>query len=158
MKRTIIVASLFLSLAAAAFAQGKIILDYKGMAFGKDYSEFKLLKQARQNGDIIFYTKYGDDLTFQSVPVKDQMYGFYKGKFCLAMFTAQGPSSYNTLKAYFDAHYGPANQPKVNVKQFTYTAGDVTIELGFDDTRKVVDVSYVFRPIVRQFMPAGGNK
>jgi len=158
MKRAFICTALFLTLAVAAFAQGKIILDYKGMAFGKDFSEFKLLKQARQSGDMVFYTKYGDDLTFQSVPVKDQIYGFFKGKFCLAMFTAQGPSSYNTLKAYFDANYGPANQPKVNVKQFTYTAGDVTIEFGFDDTRKVVDVSYVYRPIVRQFMPAGGNK
>ncbi|MBI4805353.1 MAG: hypothetical protein HY795_08970 [Desulfovibrio sp.] len=158
MKRAFIITTLILALAAMAFAQGKIILDYKGMFFGKDFSEFKHLKQARQSGDIIFYTKYGDDLTFQSVPVKDQMYGFYKGKFCLAMFTAQGPSSYNTLKAYFDATYGPAVQPKVNVKQYTYTAGDVTIELGFDDTRKVVDVSYVYRPIVRQFMPAGGSK
>ncbi|WP_243359956.1 hypothetical protein [Fundidesulfovibrio terrae] len=157
MKRAFIAVALLLAVAATAFAQGKIILDYKGMAFGKDFSEFKLLKEVRKSGDMVFYAKYQEEPTFQGVPVKDQMYGFYKGKFCLAMFTAQGPSAYNTLKAYFDAHYGPASQPKVNIKQFTYMAGDVAIQLGFDDARKVVDVSYAYNPIMRQFMPAGGN-
>jgi len=156
MKRACIMAAMLLSMAVAAYAQGKIIIDYKGMTFGKDISEYKLLKQVRQSGDIVFYSKYGDDQAFQGVPVKEQMYGFYKGKFCLAMFTAQGPSSYNTLKAFFDANYGPAHQPKVNIKQFSYNAGDVSIQLGFDDARKVVEVTYMFNPIVRQFMPAGG--
>lgn len=153
MKRAFIVAAMLLTMATTVFAQGKIILDYKGMTFGKEFSEFKLLKQARQSGDMIFYTKYGDDQTFQGVPVKDQLYGFYKGKFCLAMFTAQGPTSYNALKAYFDSTYGPASQPKVNIKQFTYNAGEVTIEFSYDDNHKVAEISYLYRPIMRQALP-----
>lgn len=152
MKRIVICLAL-LAVAATAFAQGKFITDYKGMIFGKDISEFKMMKQVRQQGDLVFYTKYGDDHTFQNVPIKDQMYGFFKGKFCVAMFRAQGPSSYNALKAFFDANYGPASQPKVNVHQYTYTAGETSIELGFDDTQKIVDVSYYYRPIMRQVMP-----
>ena len=152
MKRVLICLAL-LVLASQALAQGKFITDFKGMGFGKELSEFQRMKQVRKQSDLEFYSRYGDEQTFQGVPVKEQLYGFYKGKFCLAMFTAQGPSSYNALKAYFDSNYGPANQPKVNIKQFTYTAGEVTIEFSYDDNHKVAEVSYLYRPIMRQMMP-----
>lgn len=156
MKRIILCLALFILAAPTlALAQGKFIADYKGMAFGKDLSEFQHMKQVRKQGELEFYTRYGDDRTFQGVPLKEQLYGFYKGKLCLVMFTASGPSSYNTLKTYFDSNYGPASQPKVNIKQFTYTAGEVTVEMEYDDTNKVMSVSYVFKPIMRMMTPVG---
>jgi hypothetical protein len=156
MKRIILCLALFILAAPAlALAQGKFIADYKGMVFGKDLSEFQHMKQVRKQGDLEFYNRYGDERTFQGVPLKEQLYGFYKGKLCLVMFTASGPSSYNTLKTYFDSNYGPASQPKVNIKQFTYTAGEVTVEMEYDDTNKVMSVSYVFKPIMRMMTPVG---
>lgn len=153
MKRILICIAVLL-LAVQAQAQGKFITDYKGMVFGKDLSEFEHLKKEREMNPLTLYSRYGDEHAFQGVPIKDQLYGFYKNKFCVVMFTAQGPSSYNALKAYFDANYGPASQPKTNIKQFTYTAGEVSIQFGFDDTRKVVEVSYMYNPIMRQMTPA----
>lgn len=156
MKRIILCLALFILAAPSlALAQGKFILDYKGMAFGKDLSEFQHMKQVRKQGDLEFYNRYGDDRTFQGVALKEQLYGFYKGKLCLVMFTTQGPSAYNTIKAYFDANYGPASQPKVNIKQYTYTAGEVSIEMEYDDTNKIMSVSYVFKPIMRMMSSAG---
>jgi hypothetical protein len=151
MKRLFICMAMLL-LATQALAQGKIILDYKGMAFGKEMTDSKYMMKAREQGDLTFYTRYGEDHNFQGVPVKDQYYGYVGNKFCVAMFSAQGPSSYNALKAYFDANYGPARQPKVNVKKFSYDAGDVEIQLEYDDNTKVAGVSYVYTPIMRQVM------
>lgn len=152
MKKALVVLAVVL-FASAALAQGKFATEFRGMIFGKDLSEFTHMKSVRKQGDLEFYTRYGDERTFQGVPVENLTYGFYKNKFCMALFTAKGPSSYSALKSYLDGAYGPPSQPKVNIKQFTYTAGEVTIELGYDDTRKVVEVSYAFRPIVRMMMP-----
>jgi hypothetical protein len=137
---------------AQAQVQGKIITDFKGMTFGKDISEFKQLKEQKKFPAITFYSRYGDDKAFQGVPVRDMMYGFVSGKFAVVQFMAQGPSSFGALKAHFDSILGQPSQPKVNVKQYTYTAGDVTVDLNYDDTQKVVLVSYSYRPIMRQMM------
>ncbi len=152
MKRFLICLAIVL-FAAPALAQGKFETGFKGMAFGKDISEFQHMKPMRKQGDMEFFTRYGDDKTFQGVPVESQTYGFFKNRFCLALFSAKGPSSYNALKEYFDATYGKPSQAKGGIKQFTYMAGEVSIELGYDDTRKVVEVSYAYRPIMRMMIP-----
>lgn len=141
-----------MAVTAQAQVQGKIVTDFKGMQFGKDISEFKQLKEQKKFPAITFYSRYGDDKAFQGVPVKDLMYGFVIGKFAVVQFTAQGPSSFNALKAHFDSTLGTPSQPKVNVKQYTYNAGDVSVDLNYDDTQKVVLVSYSYRPIMRQLM------
>lgn len=150
--------SLFLSLAlvllaSPALAQNKMVTDFKGMAFGHELSEFQHMKSVRKQGELEFFTRYGDERSFQNVPIENLTYGFYKNKFCMALFTAKGPSAYNALKAYFDGTFGQPSQPKVNIKQFTYTSGEVSVELGYDDTRKVVEVSYAYRPVMRMMMP-----
>ncbi|GFK93498.1 hypothetical protein NNJEOMEG_01331 [Fundidesulfovibrio magnetotacticus] len=144
-----LIACALLSLAAPAQAQGKFVTEFKGMVFGKPFTDFQRMKPIRQQGDMALYSRYGDDHQFQGVATKDEAYGFFKGVFCVVMFTAQGPTAYNTLKSYFDANFGPASQPKVNMKQFTYTAGEVSIELTYDDTRKIAEVSYMYRPVMR---------
>jgi len=144
-----------LAAAAPAAAQGRFATEFKGMVFGKPLSDFQHMKLIRQQGEMALYSRYGEDHKFQGVATKDESYGFFKGTFCVAMFTAQGPSSYNALKAYFDSNYGPASQPKVNMKQFTYTAGEVSIELTYDDARKVAEVSYMYRPVMRSM--SGGK-
>lgn len=152
MKRFLICLAIVL-FAAPALAQGKVETAFKDMVFGRELGEFKHMKPLRKQGDLEFFTRYGDDKAFQGVPVENQAYGFFKNKFCVAMFTAKGPSSYNALRDYFDATYGKPSQTKANIKQFTYTAGEVSIELGYDDARKMVEVSYAYRPIMRMMMP-----
>jgi len=158
MKRASLCLLMALALLAAhapAQAQGKFVTEFKGMVFGKPFGDFQRMKPMRQQGDMALYTRYGEDHQFQGVAIKDEAYGFFKGTFCVVMFTAQGPTAYNALKAYFDANYGPASQPKVNMKQFTYTAGEVSIELTYDDTRKLAEVSYMYRPVMRSL--SGGK-
>ena len=149
MKRFRIVAIMLL-LAVQAHAQGKFILDYKGMVFGQELKDPRAMKKDHVQNPIVFYTRYGGDRLFQGVPLQQEFYGYCDGKLCLVLFSAHGPSAYNALKAYFDANYGQPMQPKVNVKQFIYGAGDVDVQLGYDDNRKVAEVSYVYRPLFRQ--------
>ena len=153
MKRIAIFAALMLLAAGSALAQGKFVTDFKGVPFGKDVSEIERMAPTETRGDVKLYKRYADDRTFQGIPLKELHYGFYKNKFCLAMFSALGPSAYNTLKTYFDSNYGPAQQPTVNVKRYNYNAGEVGIQLSYDDNSKIIEVSYLYLPITRQFMP-----
>jgi len=153
-KRLSVILALILVLAAsAALAQGTFKADYKGMAFGSELTEFKNMKSLRKQGELEFFTRYGDDRNFQGVPLDTQTYGFYQGKFCLALFSAKGPANFTALKAYFDSAFGKPSQPKQGLKQFSYTSGDLTVEMGYDDTRKVTEVSYIYRPIMHLMMP-----
>jgi len=152
MKRFCIVAIVLL-LAVQAHAQGKFVLDYKGMVFGKEMADPHSMKKDHAQGDLTFYTRYSEDHVFQGVPLQREYFGYCQGKLCLVLFSAQGPSAYNALKAYFDANYGPAMQPKMNVKEFTYGAGEVDIQLSYHDSSKVAEVSYIYRPIFRQMSP-----
>jgi len=151
MKRLLICVALVL-LAAQALAQGKIVLDYGGMTFGKEMADMKYMKKERQQDVMTIYTRYGDDHAFQGVPIAEQSYGFVDNKFCLVTFSIKGPSAFNALKAYFDANYGPAEQPTVNVKKFKYNAGDVEIQFEYSDDKKVGGVSYAYAPIMRKVM------
>lgn len=153
MKRIAIFTALMLLVASAAFAQGKFIIDFKGLQFGKDVSEMERMAPGDSRGEVKFYKRYADDRTFQGLPLKDLMYGFYKNKFCLAMFSTTGPTAFNTLKSFFDSNYGPAHQAKVNVKSFTYYAGDVVVQVAYNDSSKICEVSYLYTPITRTFMP-----
>ena len=136
-------------MATAVHAQKKVATEFRGMNFGADLSEFKNMTPAEVLNPVRFYKKYADEKSFQGVPLKEQFrYGFVDNKFALAMLSAQGPSAYSTLKAYFDATYGEPSQPTKNVKQFKYGAGDVTIELGYDDRSKMCEVSYIYRPLM----------
>ncbi len=150
MKRFILALAAIMLFAATAQAQGKFITEFKGIPFGKELSPEDRMSPADKRGDLTLYKRYGDDRTFQGVALKDLFYGYARNKFCLVMFSAQGPSAFNAIKTYLDSNYGPASQPKVNIKQYSYTAGEVSVELGYDDTRKVVEVSYVYKPVMRQ--------
>jgi len=143
-----------LAMAVLAHAQGgKFVLDYKGMAFGSKMADPHSMKKDREQGAVTLYTRYGGDRVFQGVPLEKEVFGYCQDKLCVVLFSARGPSAYNTLKAYFDANYGPAMQPRMNVKQFTYGAGDVDIQFSYDDGRKEAEVSYIYRPLVRQMAP-----
>jgi len=145
-----------LALTVQAHAQGgRFILDYKGMLFGREMTDPRSLKKDHQQGEMTFYTRYGNDRVFQGVPLEEEYLGYAKDKLCLVLFRARGPNAYNAFKAYFDANYGPARQPKMNVKQFIYGAGDVDIQFNYDDNRKQAEVSYIYRPIFKQLMPGG---
>jgi len=132
---------------------GKFILDYKGMAFGGKMADPHSMKKDRDQGDVTLYTRYGGDRVFQGLPLDKEVFGYCKDRLCLVLFSAHGPSAYNTLKAYFDANYGPATQPKMNVKQFTYGAGEVDIQFSYNDNSKEAEVSYIYRPLFKQMMP-----
>ncbi|WP_243312016.1 hypothetical protein [Fundidesulfovibrio agrisoli] len=153
MKRIALFALMMLLAASTALAQGKFVTDFKGIPFGKDLSEVERMAPTENRGEVKLYKRYADDRTFQGLPLKELHYGFFQNKFCLAMFSTQGPSAYNTLKAYFDSNYGPARQHTVNVKRFDYTAGEVGIQLAYNDNTKIAEVSYLYLPITRQFMP-----
>lgn len=149
MKRVILCLALVL-IAAQALAQGKFLTEHRGLSFGKEISDFQYMRKVRSQGVLDIYTRYGDDRQFQGVPLTEHYYGLYQKKLCLVMFSAKGPSAYSTLKAYFDATYGQPSQPKVNVKQYVYSAGDVDIEMRYSDDSKILEISYVYRPIMRQ--------
>jgi len=140
-------------LAVEVHAQGGFVLEYKGMVFGREMADPHSMKKDHQQGDLVFYTRYGDGRTFQGVPLQDQFYGYAGGKLALVLFNAHGPSAYNALKSYFDAHYGQAMQPEMNVKRFVYGAGDVDIQLNYDESHKMAEVSYVYRPLFKQLAP-----
>jgi len=139
----------------AAQAQLKVMTEFRGMNFGADLSEIQHMVPEDSRGAIRFFKKYADDKTFQGIALKELHYGFVENKFALVLFNAQGPSAFNTLKAYFDTTYGQPHQPSKGVKQYTYGAGDVSIEMGYDDTRKVCEVSYIYRPLMSKL---GGPK
>jgi len=142
----------FVFLAVEAHAQGGFVQDYKGMVFGKEMTDPHVMKKDHQQGDLIFYTRYGDDHTFQGVPLQSQFYGYAGGRLALVLFNARGPSAYNAFKSYFDAHYGQAMQPQMNVKRFAYAAGDVDIQLSYDENHKMAEVGYLYRPLFKQAM------
>ncbi len=136
-------------MATAAQAQMKMITEFRGMTFGADLSEFKNMTPAEDLNQVRFYKKYADEKTFQGVPLKDPFrYGFVGNKLALVIFSAQNPSAFTTLKAWFDATYGEPHQATKNVKQYTYNAGEVTIEMSYSDSRKMCEISYIYRPIM----------
>ena len=142
-------------MATAAQAQKKMVTEFRGMAFGTELSQLQHMVPEESRGAIRFFKKYADEKTFQGVALKEQHYGFVDDKFALVLLSAQGPSAYNTLKAWFDATYGEPQQPNKNAKQFTYGAGDVSIEMGYDDVRKICEISYIYRPLMAKM---GGPK
>jgi hypothetical protein len=151
MIRVFTVTVALLLLAGGAQAQNRIT-DFRGIKFGADFSTMEHMSMPDERGGLTFYRKYQDDRNFQGVPLIEIKYGFFKNKLCLVLFSARSLDSFHALKAYFDANYGPAKQTK-DLKQYTYAAGDVNIEFGYDDNRKVAEVSYIYRPIMRDLMP-----
>lgn len=140
-----------LVLAAAAQAQLKGTNEFRGIKFGSDISELKQMSKTGDNGSLRFYKKYGDDRNFQGVPMENIVYVFgMDGKFCAVSLMAKGVSSFEKLKAYFDSAYGPARQPEKNVKNFSWDSGDVTIELNYNESQKMSEAHYIYRPLMKR--------
>ncbi|GAB6038185.1 hypothetical protein JCM15519_27440 [Fundidesulfovibrio butyratiphilus] len=160
-RKAILTLAALLIAASSVLAQAGIVTEFRGMKFGADLSQMEHMAPLDKGRDLKFYKKYQDDKTFQGVPVKDLSYGFYKNRFCVVLFSASGPSAYNTFKSYFDSTYGQPTQMAKNAKVFNYTCGEVSIELAYDDGRKVVAVQYAYMPLYRQMnddMKAGKAK
>jgi len=139
-----------LAAASCVLAQSKFVTEFRGMKFGADLSQFEHMASLDKGRDLKFYKKYQDDKTFQGLPVKDLSYGFYKDKLCVVLFSASGVTAYNTFKNHFDSTYGQPVQMVKNAKMFSYSCGEVNIELAFEDNQKVVAVQYSYMPVYKQ--------
>lgn len=154
---------------------GMLLLWLGGSALAADQSTFRDLKwgaelsgltgmlKLEKNETVEFYRKYGESMKLGQAELKKVAYGFYKGRFCVAVLEASGSANYSAIKAELDALYGPPRQlkgeaggppstrtPRGEPKRNLYESENLEIELVYIEAEKKVVATYVFKPLLKQ--------
>jgi hypothetical protein len=99
-------------------------------------TEMKSYRKDPSHGGIYFYLKAGDGYKLKSGKLIPIQYGFWQGKFYIAVVTTEQVSDWEALKQSVFETFGVGAKPFINKEEYLWTGKDVTMALLYDGDSK----------------------
>jgi hypothetical protein len=99
-------------------------------------TEMKSYRKDPSHGGIYFYLKAGDGYKLKSGKLIPIQYGFWEGKFYIAVVTTEQVSDWEALKQSVFETFGVGAKPFINKEEYLWTGKDVTMALLYDGDSK----------------------
>ena len=131
-------------LAGAAFAAMRDEpREFMGIPFGKEFTPDNSFSCELDSEEGLRCTRASDNLQLHGVPLRSLTYLFMYKRLFTADVEVEGRENYDKLAGEIARRHGKAVQTQSGM--LSYTGREVDILLYYDATRRVGEISYVFK-------------
>ncbi len=130
---------------------------FRGIPWGASVGEVPGVKLLAEDGDLTFYVRDGDQLSFEDVEVNNIVYGFHKGHFYNVIIYYRTADAFSKIKERFYQQLGNAYHPVQSEKRYFWDGDKVGVLLTFDDPSDEGRVSFLFKPVANEVVAKEGR-
>lgn len=117
--------------------------DFRGVSWGQAFESVRQqMTIARDEGDVKYYRRDGDNLKLGQVDVLKVAYRFYKDAFCSGILQTYGGANQKDLLATLTSMHGTPQRPRKRIPQYFWDGNNVFVVLTCEVTSYcVVEIS-----------------
>jgi len=120
---------------------------FRGVQWGAAAGSQQGLEQVAQDGTLTFYSRKGEELQVENIPVERIVYGFYKDRFYSALVYFRTEESMARFKEAMRRRYGDPVQTEPGQERFFWNTNSLSVLLNYDPATQSGRFSCFFKPI-----------
>ncbi len=133
--RALVAAVLTLVITQSLHAMEKELADFRGVPWGAEFEQYReQMSVLREEGDVVYYRRTGDDLKLGRVDAIKVAYRFYKGRFSTGVIQTYGGSNQKAIMETLKDMHGDPVRPRKRIPQYFWDGEQSYIMLACEAT------------------------